>query len=87
MLFGDRQFYFEDKSILYFTFLVYAFDKTNNLFAELIFGPFKSGGIFSSSSQPEDYFHGKIYEVTDKFKTQFNKSTPRIYPTKNDYVK
>jgi hypothetical protein len=43
--------------------------------------------VFSSSSEPEDYFHGKIYSVTDKFKEQFNKSTPRIYPTKNDIIK
>lgn len=25
--------------------------------------------------------------MTDKFKEQFNKSTPRIYPSKNDIVK
>jgi hypothetical protein len=47
----------------------------------------KVEGFFSSSSEPQDYFHGKIYEVSEKFKAEFNKSTPRIYPGKNDIIK
>ena len=67
--------------VLFPIILAFAFDKNNNLFTELTFGPISKRIIFSSS-EPNDYFRGKIYTVTDDFKDKFEKSHPRIYPLK-----
>ena len=42
------------------SYLVYAFDRKHRYFAEMKFGPVESG-FFTSSAEPQDYFHGFIY--------------------------
>lgn len=82
MMFGDREFNFEDKSNL-FLILVYAFDKKNHIFHKLYMGPGKN---YKKKRDPQDFFHGSIYRLKSEFLQKFEKSMPRIFPTKDQII-
>lgn len=63
---------------------MYAFDSKNKLFSKLRFGEKKS--FLSSSSQPDDYFSGKILEVTEDFVTNFFTKQSVTYPSEKDIL-
>lgn len=50
------------------------------------FGPIEEG-FFSSSSEPQDFFSGYIYEVTPEFQIYFNGIMPRPHPEEKHIVK
>eukprot|EP00919_Chromeraceae_sp_WS-2016_P029992 GHVR01071239.1.p1 GENE.GHVR01071239.1~~GHVR01071239.1.p1 ORF type:complete len:145 (-),score=3.59 GHVR01071239.1:185-619(-) len=76
MLFGERSFNFVNK--------IYAYDLTNNMFAELIFGPIKKN--FFDKSQLSDFISGNIYSLNDKFKDYYDHKKPNAYPSNEHKV-
>jgi hypothetical protein len=56
--FGERTFNYEGQS--------YVYDKTNNFFSDMLFGPIKTS-MFGANSDPDDYVSGKIYKVNKIF--------------------
>ena len=78
MLFGERQFNFEEKSNNFFN-IVFAYDQTNHYFSEICYGP-KKKGMIMKSSEPDDFVFGKIYKLKPEFLNKFNASP--CYPSK-----
>lgn len=77
MLFGDREFNFEDR--------IYAYDKTNHIFSEIHFGPRKRS--LKKTNDPTDFIYGTIYQLKSEFLEKFNQGFPRIYPAKEYIIK
>ena len=50
------------------------------------FGPIEDG-FFSSSPEPQDYFHGFIYQVTPEFEVFFNESSSKLYPEEKHIIR
>jgi len=51
--------------VILFLFLVYAYDKKNHLFSEIVYGPRKKNG--TKHRDPSDLFSGKIYHLKPEF--------------------
>ena len=65
---------------------MYAYDRKNHIFASLKFGQIEDG-LFSSSREPQDYFHGSIFNVTPEFETVFDKTTTKPEPSEKQILK
>ena len=76
-LFGDRECWFDCKN--------FAYDTHNDLFAEIIFGPKKSG-FFGKSNGPLDYVSGQIHQVKPGFWSHFLKHNKKAFPSKDEIV-
>lgn len=71
---GDREFNFYDKN--------FAYDKKNNLFAEVIFGA-RDTQLFGKNKQTKDFVYGKIYKLHAEFASKFeSEPPPKPFPTK-----
>jgi hypothetical protein len=57
--------------VLWKSNLDYVYDSTNNLFAEINFGPKKSS-YFGKNEHPQDYLYGRVVRVKPSF-NQYHK--------------
>lgn len=55
---GERTFNYEGQSYIY--------DKTNDFFSDMYFGPINTS-FFGANSDPDDFVSGKIYKVNKNF--------------------
>lgn len=53
--------------VISFLYLVYCYDKKNNIFSEIIYGPRKK----SKKKDPNDFIHGTIYSLKPEFVSKF----------------